>query len=219
MKKSFICIALLFATAIGFAQSEKFQKAMAPLVAASDSTRDRDALISLANSFERIGNVEKEQWLPLYYASITTINAAFALAMDGKMNDKSSDIDPMADKAEMYLDKADSLSPDNSEIWVAKKMLATLRMMADPMNRYMQYGPIAEKALNKAKTLNAENPRVYILEGQDLYFTPEQFGGDKVEAKARFETALAKFETQTPESELHPKWGLGQTKYFLSLMK
>ncbi|WP_315818240.1 hypothetical protein [Paraflavitalea speifideaquila] len=51
-------------------------------------------------------------------------------------------------------------------------MIATLRMMADPMNRYMTYGPQATEALQKAKSLNPENPRVYLLEGQDKFYTP-----------------------------------------------
>ena len=47
------------------------------------------------------------------------------------------------------------------------------------MNRYMQYGPIAEQALQKAIKLNPENPRIYLLQGQDKFYTPEQYGGSK----------------------------------------
>src|SRR5919205_570676 len=53
----------------------------------------------------------------------------------------------IADKAEALLNKAEELAKDNAEIYIAKKMIASVRMMADPMNRYMKYGPIASQAL------------------------------------------------------------------------
>jgi hypothetical protein len=113
------------------------------------------------------------------------------------------------------LNKAEALSQDNSEIYVVKKMIATLRLTADPMNRYMKYGPDAAEALETAKKLNPENPRVYFLEGQDKLFTPKQFGGSKEEAKKLFEFALQKFDSFKAENELMPHWGKGQTAYFL----
>jgi hypothetical protein len=50
----------------------------------------------------------------------------------------------------------------------------------------MTYGPEAQAMLDEAKKLNAENPRVYILEAQDKYFTPEQFGGSKRRSESSF---------------------------------
>ncbi len=201
-----------------FAQSEKYTKAMEVLVPAVDTTRDLDGLLTLTNSFERIANVEKTQWLPFYYAALTTINAAYSYS-DGSFGDKTASIDPLADKAEIFLNKADELSKDNSEIWVVKKMLASVRMMANPMARFQEYGVIATAALEKAKELNAGNPRVYLQEGQDLFFTPEQYGGSKSEAKKRFEETISKFATYKAESGIHPNWGLPTTKYFLSQVK
>jgi hypothetical protein len=219
MKKYLLSVVVILAANFCFAQSEKFMKAMEPLVAAFDTTTNREELNVLSNSFQRIAEAEKTQWLPYYYAALSTINAAYTYAMDGSFGDKSADIDPLADKAELLLKKADELNNNNSEIWVGKKMLASLRMMANPMARFQQYAPIAAEALETAKKLNAENPRVYILEGQDLYFTPEQFGGDKAEAKRRFETALEKFRVIRPENSIVPNWGLRSVNYFLSLMK
>ena len=219
MKKILSLLVVSLLVTATFAQSEKYTKAMEALVPAVDTIRSHDALITLSNSFERIAIAEKTQWLPFYYAALTTINAAYTFSMDGGFGDKSGDIDPLADKAEEYLNKAEALSKDNSEIWVVKKMLASVRMMGNPMARFQQYGPIATAALETAKKLNADNPRVYLLEGQDLFFTPEQYGGDKQEAKKRFEETISKFGKYKPESGIHPYWGLGQAKYFLSDIK
>jgi len=219
MKKVFSFIITSLLVTASFAQSDKYSKAMEALVPSIDTTRSYDGLITLANSFERIANAEKTQWLPFYYAALANLNATYSFTMDGSFGDKTADIDPLADKAEALLNKADELNKNNSEIWCVKKMLASARMMANPMARYQEYGPVASAALETAKKLNPENPRVYILEGQDLFYTPEQFGGDKQEAKKRFETAATKFDTYKPESNIHPNWGLGQTKYFLSQIK
>lgn len=219
MKKFFSFIITSLLVTASFAQSDKYSKAMEALVPSIDTTRSYDGLITLANSFERIANAEKTQWLPFYYAALANLNATYSFTMDGSFGDKTADIDPLADKAEALLNKADELNKNNSEIWCVKKMLASARMMANPMARYQEYGPVASAALETAKKLNPENPRVYILEGQDLFYTPEQFGGDKQEAKKRFETAATKFDTYKPESNIHPNWGLGQTKYFLSQIK
>jgi hypothetical protein len=92
-------------------------------------------------------------------------------------------------------------------------------LMADPMTRYMQFGRRAAEALETAKKLNPENPRIYLLEGQDKFFTPEQYGGSKTEAKKLFEQALEKFSVFKPASSLDPVWGKGTTEYFLSQIK
>jgi len=212
-------VVIAFAAIISFAQMpEKFVKAMEAKMAAVDSTSTADGWIELANSFERIAEAEKNQWLPYYYAALSNVMAGYMLGGANAMGGNADKTDPMADKAEKLLNKAEEMAKDNSEIYAVKKMIATLRMMGDPMNRYMTYGPEAAAALEKAKTLNPDNPRVYILEGQDKFYTPEQFGGSREEAKKLFEKARQLFDTFRPESSIHPNWGKGQVQYFLSQM-
>ncbi|MBC7946691.1 MAG: hypothetical protein H7Y42_02345 [Chitinophagaceae bacterium] len=194
------------------AQSEKYTKAMEGLVVAVDTTHSMNGLTELANSFERIANAEKTQWLPYYYAALCHISKANMHFQTQQLDQ----IDPLMDKAEPLLAKAEELEKNNSEIYCVKKMFNTAKMMGDPMNRYMTYGPAAAEALATAKKLNPENPRVYLLEGIDKYFTPEQFGGSKEEGKKLFQDAAKKFETFKPASTIHPSWGMGQVKYFLA---
>jgi hypothetical protein len=195
------------------AQDEKFMKAMEPKVIAVDTVRKTEDLIALSAAFERIADAEKLKWLPYYYAALTQVNAAYFL---GQGNMKAEKTDPMADRAEVLLNKADALSPNNSEIYVVKKMIASLRMMGDPMNRYMQYGPIAEEALQTAIKLNPENPRVYLLQAQDKFYTPEQFGGSKTEAKKLFDLSNQKYAAFKPASSIDPNWGKLAVQYFLA---
>lgn len=212
MKKGFFVLIASLMTAITFAQSEKYIKAMEALVPAVDTTRSIDGLTDLANSFERIANAEKTQWLPYYYAALCNINKANVFFQAQEL----SKIDPLMDKAEPMMKKAEELEKNNAEIFCLKKMFNTGKMMADPMNRYMTYGAPAAAALAEAKKLNPDNPRVYLLEGIDKFYTPEQFGGSKVEGKKLFEEAQKKFEAFKPASSIHPSWGMVQVKYFLT---
>ena len=219
MKRLFFLTTSIALTVTAMAQSDKYIGAMKANIALLDTTRNAAGLINMANTFERIANAEKNQWLPYYYAALAEVNAAYAYSGGAMTGDKAATIDPIADKAEALLNKAEELSKDNTEIYIAKKMIATARMMADPMSRYMTYGPIAAQALETAKKLDTENPRIYILEGEDKFFTPEQFGGSKAEAKALFETALKKFDSFQPQSDLHPHWGRETANYFLAQIK
>jgi hypothetical protein len=221
MKKTILFMLASVLTIAGFAQSEKYVKAMEAKVPAIDTTRTVDGLKELANSFERIAEAEKTQWLPYYYAALAQVNSGTFLMSSGNVmaGGMTAVVDPVADKAEALLNKAEALSKDNSEIYVVKKMIATLRMMGDPMSRYMQYGTEAQQALETAKKLNPENPRTFLLEGQDKFYTPEQFGGSKTEAKKSFEEALNKYEAYKPADSIQPNWGRGMTQYFLSQIK
>jgi len=220
MKKLFLSFAILLCTFTVFAQSEKYTSAMKDKIAALDTSRDINTLKDLSASFERIGDAEKTQWLPYYYAALAQVNAGNFIYVANVSNpDELKNLDALADKADQMIAKAEALQTNNSEIFAVKKMISSLRMMVDPMNRYMTYGPKAQEALDVAKKLNPENPRIYLLEGQDKYFTPEQFGGSKTEAKKLFEEALKKYDSFKPASNLDPNWGKNTTQYLLSQIK
>lgn len=217
MKKILFSLTLLLGSFSALlAQNEKYVKAMQDKVVAVDSVRNTAELLALSAAFERIGDAEKTQWLPYYYAALAQVNAAYMMGLE---NLKPEKVDPMADKAEALLTKAEAHVQKNSEIFVLKKMIASLRMMGDPMNRWQTYGPQAAEALQTARALNPENPRVFLLEAQDKLFTPEQFGGSKEEAKKLFEEALKRYDVFKPATPLDPVWGKATVQYFLSQIK
>jgi hypothetical protein len=220
MKKSIVAIVMLTCSLGAIAQSEKFQKAMEQNIAGFDTVRSNDGWKDLGNSFQRIADAEKTQWLPYYYAALTHVMIGYNIAgASGGMGGFADKTDPEADLAEQLLNKAQEIGKENSEIYCVRKMIASLRLMADPMNRYQTALPAATEALEKAKSLNPENPRVYLLEAQDKFYTPEQYGGSKTEAKTLFETAMKKYEAFKPETAIHPQWGKSQAQYFLSQLK
>lgn len=188
------------------AQSAKFAPVMkANIMAIDTSFRNPENLLVLANTFERIASAEKSQWLPYYYAALMQVNYTFVTADRSKT-------DMITEKAEALINKADSLSPANSEISTVRSMIASSRLMVDPMTRYMEYGPISAKELELAIVQDPSNPRPLYLKGQGLKYTPEQFGGGCKSALPFLEQSLEKYQTFKPSSDLHPNWGMERVK-------
>ncbi|MNL53532.1 hypothetical protein D3C87_1767880 [compost metagenome] len=84
------------------------------------------------------------------------------------------------------------------------------------MNRWQADGEKFTGYLQSAKSINAENPRIYYLEGSSLFFTPEEYGGGKKVAKPMLEKAQQKFTVFKPETAIHPDWGKMETEWMLS---
>jgi hypothetical protein len=209
MRKILLAFAALFITAATMAQSEKYNGAMTSKIAELENNKTADDWLASSAAFERIGDAEKNQWLPYYYAAYT--QCLYAL-----LKNDASNNDQYADKIEALVAKADALSPNNSEISVVKSMVATIRMIVNPMQRYQMYGPAIEKALNEAKAQDPNNPRPYFIQGQNIRYTPEQFGGGCAAAKPVLEEGLKKYETFKPASELHPNWGKKQLEEMIA---
>jgi hypothetical protein len=137
--------------------------------------------------------------------------------MNSFMEQDKSKTDAIADKADQLIKKAEEINGgENSETCVIKSMIASSHLMVDPQTRWMQYGQSSSLEITKAKTLDPSNPRPVYLEGQSKFFTPEQFGGGKPQAKELFLKALQMFDQFKPNSELHPTWGKSATNYFLA---
>ena len=210
MKKILVLLIVTVSSTVLFAQSEKYTKAMESNIAMLDSGFAKGNMAELSNNFERIGDAEKNQWLPYYYASYCSVMSAFMETDKGKT-------DGIADKGEQLIKKAETIAgKENSEICVIKSMIASSHMMVDPQTRYQQYGEASSSNIAKAKSLDSTNPRPVYLEGQSKFYTPEAFGGGKAPAKELFTKALKMFDTFKPETSLHPAWGKASTTYFLA---
>jgi hypothetical protein len=207
MKKLFILTTFVAVALNITAQNPKYIAAMEKHIAALDTTRDAATLQNLANNFERIAGAEKKEWLPNYYTAYCYVNMTYSV--------KGDQIDTYCDKAESFIKKADSLSPNNSEVYTLKAQIASARISVNPMSRGQKYGTESAELREKAKELDKTNPRPYYLEGTGFYYTPPMFGGGKDKAKASFEKALKLYETFVPASSISPNWGKRSAEYFL----
>jgi len=207
MKKLVSLAAIISISLFATAQNPKYMATMEKNIVILDTARSTTQLQNLANSFERIAGSEKTEWLPNYYA-------AFCYATMTQ-NTKGDAIDTYCDKATAFINKADSISPNNSEIYAIKAQIASARINVNPMTRGQKYGIQSAVLRDKAKELDPTNPRPWLLEGESKFYTPPAFGGGKIKAKPAFEKALALFETFKPAGTIHPRWGKKDANYFL----
>ncbi|MCU0341703.1 MAG: hypothetical protein MUE30_17640 [Spirosomaceae bacterium] len=206
MKKLLVCLFLL--AGVAQAQNEKYTQAMTAALMELRSQSENpnpSALTEVTNRFERIASAEPKEWLPRYHAAFCYSNQAF-------MTQNMADKDRLLDKADALVEEAEKISANNDELYVLKAYIAQARLAADPMSRWQTYGAVFGEMLEKAKAVNADNPRIYMLQGTNLFYTPEQFGGGKQAAKPLLEQALEKFANFKPASALHPMWGKGQAE-------
>jgi hypothetical protein len=205
MRKILSTLALSMMVALSFAQSEKYQKAMQANLLLLDSAKNAQDLISVSAAFDRIGDTEKTEWLPYYYAGL-------ALTQVGWM-DQKVDKDKNAEQVKALCDKAEAITK-NSEIFTLRSMAATQQMMVDPQQRWQTHGAASSQALQQGLQLDPNNPRLYYLQGMSLFNTPEQFGGGKAKAKPVFEKAVALYKTAQVKP-MYPHWGQAQAEDML----
>lgn len=204
--KKMIAAVLLLATLSVNAQSDKFAAAMQKNLDQMGAAKTTADFQAVSAAFERIGDAEKSQWLPYYYAAMCLTIPAWT--------DANVDKDANSDKVKGLCAKAEAVAAtdqDKAEIESVKNMAATQQMMIDPQNRWMTYGQEASAALTKGMQLDPNNPRLYYLQGQSLFNTPAQFGGGKDKAKPVFEKALELYKAAQPKP-LYPNWGQKETE-------
>ncbi len=195
-----------------YAQDAKYMQAMEKNVVIVDSAKDVSAYQSAYNAFERIGNANPKEWLPLYYQS-------FCQVMIGLRQEENGKKDEYFDSAEKLADRADSISKDNSEIMVLKSFIKSMMISVDPMSRGQRLGMQSGMLTGKAMQLDSENPRAYLLKGSGLMYTPPQYGGGKDKALPVLEEAVAKFKSFKPTSPIMPHWGEARAHSMLEQCK
>lgn len=208
MKTLQTTIVLLLLTLSSFAQGDKFTIAMQKGLTQLDSAKTSADYTNAANYFERIATAEKQQWLAQYYTSFCNLH----IALTGQQDEETKDA--LYDKAMEFADKADGLMPNNSEIYALKAYITFMKMAVAPQARAMSMIPKANALADKAIALDATNPRAYLMKGQNLFYTPEMFGGGKDKAQPILLTAKEKFATATVAGLL-PKWGKGRCETLL----
>lgn len=188
-------------------QSDMYQQKMKETFMLMDSAKSTQDLQEVSAQFERIGDMEKNQWLPYYYAALSQINIGWM--------DQKADKDKLAEKAKAIIAKAEAIDK-NAELYVLEYMVATQQMLVDPASRWMTYSGVMDKALADAKKADPNNPRIYYLEGNGVFGKPEAFGGGKEKAKPIFQKSVDLFKTFKPASPFHPKWGQKQAEDMLA---
>jgi len=183
-----------------FAQQNNYEQAMQNALEKLDRATTLSEFTDAANIFERIAQIETTEWLPLYHA-------AHAFTIMGFTEPDVLKKDLYFDKAQELLHRALAIAPDESELYTLLAFTYPGKITVDPMVRGITMVGKMNDALDKAISLNPDNPRSYYLRAVTLLNMPEAFGGGKAVAKPIFETARQKFNEFELPSPLWPNWG------------
>lgn len=206
MKKSIYALTV-FIFAITFqnlsAQNAKYVQAMEGAIEKLNKANEAEGFLAAANIFERISKAAGGEWLPLYYQSLANMQAASEF-MGNKQMEKCIN---SVEKAQTILKVALEKAPKESELWVLQAFVYQGYIWEDMQTNGAKFTPLIFGAIEKAVALNADNPRAYLIKGQQVFFMPEFYGGGAKAASPVLNQAKQKFESFSPESDLHPSWG------------
>jgi hypothetical protein len=210
--KKIVLMAAMAATVMS-AKAQDFKVPLLKTFLAFDTTQDMTIKVEQSNKLSLIAKKWGNEWVTHYYLS-------YSKAVLSYMEKDAAKRDAYLDEADKENEEAVSiLKKENDETHVLGAMLANARMAVDPMQRWQKYGAVFSQNLESAKAINADNPRMYYLQGTSKYFTPKAYGGGKKAALPYFEKAEGLFAKESGGDIAKPYWGRMQTTNFLAQCK
>jgi tetratricopeptide (TPR) repeat protein len=173
---------------------------------------DKASLLKVRGDFERILQLKKNTWIVNYY--LASIDFAFSyIGIEEKNND---DVKKYTESSLSLLDKATEANDEFAEAWILKLAVNSNRWIYD-MQSMNDIIAKQTEAKDRSKKLEPDNPRFYLIDGMNTYYTPESFGGGVEKAQPLFEKSWEQFQTYKPKDETYPEWGKDQAAGMLAL--
>lgn len=176
-----------------------YESAMGSALQSLAEARTTADFIAAANQFDQIGEAAPDQWLPPYYA-------AYCQLVGGLHESSVADKDGLFDQALAQIERAAARTGDNSEVYALNAYIQFMRMTVDPQTRLYLMAD-AGAMLEKASQLDPSNPRPDFINGQNVFYTPVEYGGGASAAKPLLLQAKKKFAAFKPDGTFAPNWG------------
>lgn len=193
-------------------QAQDFKQSVEKTFIAFDTTRNNVAKrTELGNKLALIAKKWPDEWSAHYYNAYGKVMLSYEEKDEARRDAVLNEADAS------YQTMMDLLKKETDETHVLAAMIANARMTVNPQQRWQKYGKLFEDHLKAAKELNADNPRIYYLQGSTKYFTPKAFGGGKKAALPYFEKAEGLFAKENVTDITRPHWGKESNAYFLKM--
>lgn len=213
-KTILICVLMAFMLSANMIYADDFSDAIMKVKKKWKENTDNSeqGLLKIRGDFERILQLKKNQWLVDYYMGMVDMLISYRMAekkdMDAVKKYTESSID--------MLNKATDLKDDFAEAYILKFAVSSNRWMYEP-NKMNDILSFQAEAKDLAKKHDPDNPRLYLVDGMNTYYTPEMFGGGADKALPLFEKSYELFKTYKPVDETYPNWGKDQVCGYLAL--
>lgn len=201
MKTTILTIAIAFLTLTGLSQGSQFEQKMGEVLQQYAQCKSVEDYQQSANQFKMIANVEKSEWLPLYYHAHAYIIMSF-MTQEGPTQK-----DALLVEAEQSIGKMMEMVPQEVEAIVLKAFYYTAKLVVDPMNRGQEYSMLFGQTIGKALAINPSNPRARYMKLANDIGGAGFFGKDPAIYKGDVENLLADWDNYEPKSSIYPNWG------------
>jgi len=178
------------------ASQTKFENSMQQAYKLMQENKNDEA----ANLFERIGNAEATNWLPYYNVALLKTRTTFGIK-------DNAIIEAQLKSATEFINKADAISPNNSEIYVLKGLINVAKIASNPMVYGASLSAETTQLYQKAIAFDTKNPRAHSGLAEFEMGGARFFKQDLTPFCKRLQASVALYDTFEPESNFHPIWG------------
>jgi hypothetical protein len=206
MKKIILSIAVVIVSLVSMAQKPEYYQAMGETLGQFTTCKSVEDFQALGNKFEMIANVEKGEWLPLYYHAQCYILMSFMEPTDVAKKDSYLDI------AEKSVTKIIEMAPGEAEVFALQAFYLTGRLVVNPMERGQEYSGLTAQANAKALSIDPANPRAKMMKLQMDIGSAPYMGLDPKSFCPQAKELLASWDNFKPKSSLYPNWGKDQVE-------
>lgn len=203
MKKIILSLAVVLVSLVSMAQKPEYHQTMGETLGQYATCKSVADFQALGNKFEMIANVEKAEWLPLYYHAHCYILMSF-------MEQDATKKDSYLDVAEKSVAKLIEMAPGEAEVYVLQAFYFTGRLVVNPMERGQQFSQFSGQATGKALAIDPTNPRAKMMKIQMDMGSAPYMGLDPKSFCPQAKELLANWDNFKPKSQLHPNWGKEQ---------
>jgi hypothetical protein len=163
-----------------------------------ESAKTTEELQDCEQHFTKMISDGKKLHEAYYYAALNNLFLAFT---------DTFHTDDYCRKADKYLHQLDSMSPNNSEVYVLMAMCAGAKITVNRSERQLKLGTLANKHSDRATSINPENPRAWLIKAKTVMNVPPKLGGGPKYALKYYQKAVDKYKTFKPLSDTEPNWG------------
>lgn len=201
--KQLVILIVLVCTVNVVAQS-KYEKGMRKAFEFLETKKSTEA----GQLFERISNVEKNNWLPVYYAAKIQVLESFTIKDETILKAKLT-------RAQLFLDTAKSRSTNNPEILIIQALLNTAYIVFDGQKYGMSMSMKNTSLYAKALKLAPNNPRVILSKAESDIGIARFFGQPITSFCKDIKRAIILGKEEKMINEFYPKFMLERAKKVL----
>ncbi|MFN1217463.1 tetratricopeptide repeat protein [Chryseobacterium kwangjuense] len=188
------------------APAQDYNKTLLQTVKELNLATNQEAYEKVLYKFERLNTLKQEKdWILLY-------NIAYCKIVLSRWKEGSSDLEDAVSK----LQKAARLSPNNSEILTLESRAYILLIGKNTTKNGPKYTQQCKSNLDKAISLNKNNPRAYLVYGMYYIYFPKIVGGDPEKGCKIFNQAASLYNQTKPDpNSVKPQWGKELNEWYI----